>query len=624
MSVTDHMPPEAPLARPIQDLAAHYRDTSAPDLPPLPSRAGLWRAATFLPALVITLCVMAAFTDWFSLGGISGLEILLIGLIAVTFFWISLSVATVSVGIANLLRPAPERASRPVQPMSVALLVPAYNEVPWDVFGNAGAMLRALEAMDHGHDYALFILSDTRDTVLAEQELRAFANLRARLPGHVKLYYRRRAHNTDRKVGNLAEWVERWGAGFDAMVVLDADSLMSGAAIVGLTDALTRDPSAGLIQSFPQLFGARTLFGRVQQFASTIYGAALSEGLAQWADRDGNYWGHNAIIRTAAFASSAGLPRMNTMREKGTLILSHDFVEAGLLRRAGWSVRFAPRLGGSYEEVPATLIDYVLRDRRWCQGNLQHLRLLAAKGFKTVTRFHLFHGAMSYLLSPAWFVLLLVWALIGKGEEANVLRYFTGENPQVTWPEMAQVNNWMILAFMYGMLLAPKFMGATAIRQAGLRLRDVGGLGQFLLSFVSEIIISILYAPILMVQQSIAVLRSAAGITERWVPQSRQGGRYGWWTTLKFHSAETVVGAILITGMVYGLVTLWLVPIALSLAAAPFLSKLSGLDLTRWAWLGRQLGTQEVFAAPHIIRSARRERKTLQQVLEDSGGVAAE
>jgi len=395
--------------------------------------------------------------------------------------------------------------------MDVALLVPIYNEVPWDVFGNACAMLEALDAHQTQHRYTLFILSDTRDDIVAEQELRAFATLRARLPDRIRLHYRRRAMNTDRKVGNLADWVERWGGAHDAMLVLDADSLMSGDAIVALTDELSADPTAGLIQSFPQLMGAETLFPRVQQFASTIYGATLAEGLATWADREGNYWGHNAIIRTAAFASCAGLPKIRTNTGKGALILSHDFVEAGLLRRAGWGVRFSPRIRGSYEEVPATLIDYVIRDRRWCQGNLQHLKLLGSGGFHTVSRFHLLHGAVSYLLSPAWFALLLAWALIGTGTEQNVIRYFSGLNPQVQWPEMTAAHTTALLVFMYGMLLAPKALGAAAIGAMGVRVADLGGPIRFAASFLAELILSILYAPILMVQQTLAVLRTVLG-----------------------------------------------------------------------------------------------------------------
>ncbi|GFE63922.1 glucans biosynthesis glucosyltransferase MdoH [Litoreibacter roseus] len=617
------MPPLCPMERPIQDLHADYHDDDAPAL--AKGTATGWRLATFGPACVTTLALLAAFTDWFAMDGLTGFEGALIGLIAITFFWISLSVSTVTVGLVRLFwrRPAIV-AVGPIDPLEIALLVPVYNEVPAEVFGNACAMLEELSRADHPHHFTLFVLSDTQDDEIAAQELRAFAAVQSKLPDRTAIHYRRRPINTDKKVGNLADWVERWGGGYEAMLVLDADSLMSGRAILDLANALSADPSAGLIQSCPQLFGATTLFGRVQQFSNTIYGAALAEGLATWSDQEGNYWGHNAIIRTKAFASSAGLPRLNTLRSKGALILSHDFVEAGLLRRAGWGVRFMPRIRGSYEEVPATLIDYVRRDRRWCQGNLQHLNILNSKGFHSVTRFHLFHGAMGYLLSPAWFVLLTVWALIGKGEETNVIRYFYGTNPQVAWPEMTHANNIAILLFMYGMLLAPKGLGAIALSRAGMKLRDLGGLGQFLLSFLTEIVVSIAYAPILMIQQTIAVLRSIIGFKERWTPQQRGGGQYGVWTLVKFHAVETVIGAVLVLGMVYGLVTLWLLPIAISLAGAVPLSALSGLKLTRNSWLSRQLGTPEVFNAPRIIRRAMRERRALHDVLDTPATLPAE
>jgi len=278
---------------------------------------------------------------------------------------------------------------QPAVPSDIALLMPVYNEAAWDVFGNASAMLKELNNDPNGDRYTLFILSDTRKPELAAQEERAFAALQAEFYPKTVVYYRRRADNTDKKVGNIADWIENWGAAYEAMVVLDADSLMSGVAIRELAQALADDPDAGLIQSRPMLIGAQTLFGRVQQFSNSVYGWLSAEGVTSWSQHEGNYWGHNAIIRTRAFADSARLPYLRGRKGTKRLILSHDFVEAGLLRRAGWAVRLLPRVGGSYEETPQTLIDYVLRDRRWCHGNMQHLLLLAARGFHVISRIHL-------------------------------------------------------------------------------------------------------------------------------------------------------------------------------------------------------------------------------------------
>ena len=612
---TPMMPPESPLERPIQNLFAPYRDKDAPGVTSAPG-IGLWRLATFLPAIASTGVLIAAFVDWFGTEGLTTFEGFLIALVAMTFFWIALSVSTVTVGIINRLRDRKVvDESAPPAPLKVALLVPIYNEVPWDVFGNAVAMLEELEERDCVHDYTLFILSDTRDEAIAAQELQAMEEICRYLPAG-KVHYRRREDNVDRKVGNLADWTERWGGAYEAMLVLDADSLMAGSAISALADEMSRDPSAGLIQSFPQLFGAQSLFARVQQFSSAIYGSLLSEGLAKWTDREGNYWGHNAIIRTAAFASCAGLPRINTTRAKDALILSHDFVEAGLLRRAGWSVRFLPRIRGSYEEVPATLIDYVIRDRRWCQGNLQHLNILTSRGFHAVSRFHLFQGAMAYLLSPAWFMLLVFWAIIGNGSDANVITYFSDANPMFpTWPEMSSVNNFFILLFMYGMLLAPKFMGAGTYWMTGVSVKQLGGLKQFALSFLFEIVLSILFAPILMVQQTIAVIRTMIGYKETWKPQQRAGGKYPLSVLAKFHALETITGALLLSGMYLGIVSIWLLPIAFSLASAIPLSALSGVNLREMDWSRWHMGTPEEFDEPNIIRLARVNRSRLRSIL---------
>ncbi|MFT4699447.1 MAG: membrane glycosyltransferase [Yoonia sp.] len=609
------MPSAAAQKMPIQALDRPYHDATAPQTRAGP-RTVWWRAATFLPAIAATAALIVAFTDWFAMDGFSAFEGVVITLIAFTFFWIALSVSTSFLGVATLCLSRPRAAhDGPVPPMKVALLVPVYNEDTADVFGNAAAMLSALDEQDFVHSFDLFILSDTRDAAIAAKEERAFIALRTQLGLGSQVYYRRRADNVDRKVGNLADWVENWGGAYEAMLVLDADSLMAGEAIVGLADALAYDPSAGLIQSFPTLFGAQSVFGRVQQFSNCVYGAALAEGLAKWTDREGNYWGHNAIIRSAAFAACAGLPKVGNRKGNGRLILSHDFIEAGLLRRAGWSVRFLPRIGGSYEEVPATLIDYVLRDRRWCQGNLQHLRLIGSRGFNAVSRFHLISGAMGYLMSPAWFALLLVWTLIGNGQETNAIRYFSGFDPQVSWPVISTGNSLAILGFMYGMLLAPKLMSAGAASRSGINMRDMGGAFQFLGSLFAEILLSILFAPIMMVQQTIAVIRTTIGYQETWTPQQRRRGQYGMLIMLKFHIVETLMGALMIAGMAQGLVTLWLLPIAISLIGAVPLSAFSGVNLGAKGWSGRQMGTPEHLNAPRIIRVAMAERQRFAAVL---------
>ena len=302
------MPARNPIGMPEQDFRKPYHDKAAPDWKAQPS-SNIWKYAIFGPALFTTLLLLAAFTDWLSTGGLGPVEFFLITMVGLTFFWISVSVSTASMGLLNLFlkrktdqKPAAETKNS----LDVALLVPIYNETPSDVFGNAAAMWDELQHSDTNHNFSLFILSDTQDPEIAEQELHAMASLQATFPEGAQLYYRRRSQNTDRKTGNLAEWIEGWGGASEAMLVLDADSLMTGNAILSLANEMANDPSAGLIQSAPSLFGAKTLFARMQQFSNVTYGRLLAEGLSLWTNREANYWGHNAIIRTAAFASCAG------------------------------------------------------------------------------------------------------------------------------------------------------------------------------------------------------------------------------------------------------------------------------------------------------------------------------
>ncbi|WP_377069679.1 glucans biosynthesis glucosyltransferase MdoH [Roseovarius ramblicola] len=596
------MPPPAPLAHPVQDLRRAHRDPGAPGWK---RERGIWwrRAAAFLPAVATTGGLAWAFADWLSDGGMWWLERVLLALVTATFFWVALSVATATLGLGCHLLRRRGGTRGAVGPLDVALVVPVYNEQTADVFGNACAMIMALRDAGTAHRFDLYILSDTQDSAIARAERQAFTTLRNALPPELRVWYRRRADNSGRKVGNLRQWVETWGAAHDAMLVLDADSLMSARAITALADEMAADPGAGLIQSAPLVIGSETLFGRMQQFAGGVYGTLLSAGLAGWSGAESNYWGHNAILRTRAFADCAGLPRMPTLTgRRGALILSHDFVEAALLRRAGWAVRFVPGIEGSYEEPPATLIDYALRDRRWCHGNLQHLRLLGAKGLHIVSRFHLLHGAISYLLSPAWFILLVIWSLLGNGPD-SVITYFSADNPLYpVWPEMSGVQSGMILLFMYAMLLAPKAMGALAVLLGEVPVARFGGAGRFAASLLAEIVLSILFAPVMMVQQVVAVLRTVAGIRPIWSPQARKGGDYSAATVLKFHAPETVSGLLLAVGIASGLVSFWLAPIALSLGLAAPLSMLSG---RRLRWL---MATPELVSPPGILRRARESR----------------
>lgn len=623
------MPARAPLDMQPQDFNVQplLRGVTAM---PVARRSAVWRLAVFGPALIGTAMLVYGLHGWLAGAGMSGLEWALLTMIGATFVWVTLSVSTVGVAIAGLVArtDADMRPTGQIAPLDVALLVPIYNEVPWDVFGNASAMLDDLSRRKGPHRYTLFVLSDTRDEGIAAQEWQAFVRMRGnapdRIPNQINVHYRRRATNTDKKVGNLLDWITGWGAAHEGMIVLDADSLMSGRAIERLASELSVDPDAGLIQTFPMLIGAQTIFARLQQFSNIAYGWLLAEGLALWARSEGNYWGHNAIIRTRAFAQSAGLPHL-TRSGRSDLILSHDFVEAGLLRRAGWRVRFLPRVTGSFEETPGTLVDYTLRDRRWCRGNLQHLRLLGTKGLHPVSRFHLFHGAVAYLLSPAWFLLLIFWSLLGVDADTNVIRYFNEANPLFPdWPPaMSHIDSAVFLVIMYAMLLTPKITGAAIIAANPKAARVYGGRRAFLAAFGIEVLLSITYAPIMMIQQTKAVLSAVFTRSDPWSPQKRDASGYPLLTLIKFHWLETVLGLLLLTGLAAGLISIWLVPIMFSLVLAVPLSALSALNIARYAPPVLRMDSPNTLREPAIVARARRARAVIKgQILQTGEAVS--
>lgn len=617
------MPPPAPLAMPPQDLRV-----TPPRQVPVPRasrRTLMWRAIVFGSAGLALTLLLVQIGHWLAMGGLMALEMMLLALIGLTAIWILLTVATALAGLHALIFPPRTNGAKGGAPLSTALLVPVYNENTAQVFGNAAAMLRDLSHGPMQGQIALFILSDTQDEDIALREWRGFQALQATLPGDIAVYYRRRVPNTDRKVGNIRDWIEKWGGDWESFIVLDADSLMAGDTITALRHELAADRSAGLIQSFPRLIGAHSLFGRLQQFSNAAYGFLLAEGLSRWSGSEGNYWGHNAIIRTRAFAASAGLPHLRGRGGRSQMIWSHDFVEAALLRRAGWRVRFLPRISGSYEESPPTLIDHVLRDRRWCQGNLQHLRLLGTRGLHPVSRFHMFHGAVAYLMSPAWFVLLLIWASLGTGHDTSVISYFSDTNPLYPmWPELDGQQSVLFLSVMYGMLLAPKLLGIVVILLSGARRRSFGGVVRFLPTALAELLGSIAYAPVQMVQQTQTVLRIALGLRVGWTPQNRDGStHYTLATFIKFHFVETFAGAVLLAGMVTGLVSVWLLPIALSLCAAIPLSMLSGVVLPAEHKLGRWLASPQHITPPRIWRHASDARENLRVIEATAPAVTA-
>ncbi len=405
---------------------------------------------------------------------------------------------------------------------ATAIVMPIHNEDTERVFAGLKAIYLSLRATGKLKHFQMFVLSDTTDPDIAAQEERHWWELRAWLNAHDRLHYRRRKTNTGRKAGNLMDFCRQWGEQFDHMIVLDADSIMHGQTILQLVRTMQANPKAGIIQTVPLPVNQETLFARILQFSSRLCSELLTTGQSFWQLDAGNYFGHNAIIRIQPFMEHCQLPILPGSGPLAGEILSHDFVEAALMRRAGWAVWNLPEGRGSYEEMPSNILDYAKRDRRWCQGNLQHLRLLTAKGLHPLSRLHFLLGVMAYVSSPLW-LLLTSLGLLQLIDQANTeLDYFPpGYHLFPLWPVFKTTEAISLFAVTIGMLLTPKLLALVLAMLNAKRRASFGGGGILLCSTSLEIIFAALLAPVMMVFHSLFVISILSGYSISWNAQPR-------------------------------------------------------------------------------------------------------
>lgn len=502
-------------------------------------------------------------------------------LFLLNFSWIAIAFSSGVLGFMSLLRRPRNMIAVPQSlDTRTAVIMPIYNEAPARVYGAMQAMAEDVLKTGLARHFDFIFLSDTTDPSIWVAEERAFYALRERISPEIKLFYRHRSKNTARKAGNISDFVTRWGGAYDHMVVLDADSLMTGEAITGLVALMEKDANAGIIQTLPLIINRSTVFARVQQFAARIYGPVIAEGLRLWMHRDGNYWGHNAIIRTKAFADHCGMPDLTGKPPFGGHILSHDFVEAALIRRAGWAVYMVPGLVGSYEESPPSLIDLAARDRRWCQGNLQHSRVISSDGFHWATRQHFATGIFGYLASPLWLLQLVVGIILTLQVTYFRPEYFTREfSLYPTWPRFDAERSLMLFATTMGILLAPKFFGLIVALFDSKTRRGSGGGIALVLSTITEILMSALFAPIMMVIQSGAVFDIIVGRDTGWNAQRRDDGTIPFKDIVRRHRSHVVLGFV--TGISAFLIApslaAWMSPTIIGLILAIQVSHMSGM-----------------------------------------------
>ncbi len=624
-----NMPDEDPLAMPAQRLF-HF-DAARERRKPLRRFAVPWlsRLIVFGGGLALTYWGGYEMYRVIDVGGISFLKWMLLVLFVANFSWIALAFSAGVVGFLHLLftrwRPPapPEKLTT-----RTAVLMPIFNETPSRVFGAMEAIHEDVEASGHGAAFDWFFLSDSTDPDVWIAEERAFIALRRKLGPNARLFYRHRPKNEARKAGNIADFVSRWGGSYGHMLVLDADSVMAGSAIVALAAAMEADPDAGIIQTLPLIINRNTLFARVQQFAARIYGPVIADGLACWMGRDGNYWGHNAIIRTAAFAAHCGLPHLRGRPPFGGHIMSHDFVEAALIRRAGYSVTMIPSLPGSYEECPPSLIDVAMRDRRWCQGNLQHISVLPARGLHPASRQHFVTGIMNYVASPLWLAQLLIGIVIVV--QASYIRpeYFTREFTLFpAWPVFDAERSLRLFGVTMAVLLAPKLFGLILSLIDGPTRRGAGGAVRLILSTLFEVVMSALLAPIMMMVHAGHVMHFLFGFDTGWEPQRRDDGSVAFKAIIRRHRSHVAMGILmLISGlMISPSLAAWMSPTIAGLILAIALSWATGLKSLGLAVkrLGL-LATPEESAPPRVAARANELSQALAaQGFDDADGLRA-
>ncbi|HXO68019.1 MAG TPA: glucans biosynthesis glucosyltransferase MdoH [Bradyrhizobium sp.] len=585
----EFLPTESPLAMSTQALHDFPDQHRAGQSGPAP--VSLRRAYILIGTAALTLAGCYEMYDVLKVGGVTILEAMVLGLFVLLFAWIAFSFMSNLAGFfVLLLRMRDPLGIDPKAPLPSihgmnAMLLPTYNEDPYRIMARLRAIWESVEETGYGRQFSWFILSDTTDPSIWIAEEKCFLQLRNELGAGI--FYRHRAQNTARKSGNIEDWVRRFGAGYDHMIILDADSLMTGDTIVRLAEAMERLPAVALIQTLPVVVNARTLFARLQQFAGRLYGPPIAAGIAWWHASEGNYWGHNAIIRVAAFAQDAGLPELKGRKPFGGHILSHDFVEAALMRRGGWDIRMAPGLGGSFEECPPSLLDFAARDRRWCQGNLQHLAVLPARRLNWVSRLHLLTGIGAYLTAPMWLIFLVLGILISLQAQFVRPEYFSkGFSLFPTWPAQDPVlAAWVFLGTM-GLLLLPKLLAYMLLLTHAESRKQFGGGFRALIGILIETLLSGLIAPVMMIFQSVAVGEILLGRDAGWQVQRRNDGEVPRREVIRKYALPSVIGVVMaVSAYAVSLpLLLWMAPVIAGLVLAipiAILSSTAGSDLRR-------------------------------------------
>ncbi|HET6725196.1 MAG TPA: glucans biosynthesis glucosyltransferase MdoH [Gammaproteobacteria bacterium] len=576
-----------------------------------------WRRAALVRhfLMFVLVAVQTAFTGIYMVQilpyhGQTALEAAVLVTFIGLFAWISIGFWTAFAGFFTLLfnlrrlaitRICEARGSDHAPLARTAILMPIYNEDPRRVFAGLRTTYLSLQKTGQLEHFQFFVLSDTTDAARSVQEELEWSEFCRSLGAFGRVHYRRRRTHIKRKSGNIGDFCRRWGATFTYMIVFDADSVMAGPTLVKMVQMMEVRPEAGIIQTPPVTANRVSLFARIQQFANRVYGPMFTAGVHFWQLGECYYWGHNAIIRIKPFIEHCGLSRLPGNGPLGGEILSHDFVEAALMRRAGWEVWVAYDLGGSYEETPPTLLDELKRDRRWCQGNLQHLRLLGTRGLSAAHRAMFVNGVMAYASAMIWLLFLILSTAEVAVQALTPVKYFSSK-PSLfpIWPEWHP--NWALALVVStaGLLFLPKILSWALTVLKPPPTRCFGGFFRLTFSVLLETIVASLLAPIRMLFHAKFVLTTLIGRQVKWGAQVREDAETGWLTAIRYHGGATVI-AIIWAGGVYWLNPAffwWLAPIVSALVFSIPLSVF--LSRVRLGRLARRAG---LFTIPEEIEA---------------------
>ncbi|WP_406721365.1 MULTISPECIES: glucans biosynthesis glucosyltransferase MdoH [Thioclava] len=565
-------------------------------------RLFLWALRSFAIALSL-VAGGGAFVLFLQFGSADGLDVFDVVravLILISTLWLAWGAVQALIGLTTRAKPPKYDANAPIEGRTV-ILMPVYNEDPLYTFTRLAAMDASLQDAQAragtSAEVHFAILSDTRNDLTARREEQLFAKLVAERNGMGRYYYRRRENNTGKKAGNIEDFITRSGGAYDFALILDADSLMEGETILQMARRMEAEPRLGLLQTLPKVIRARSHFGRAMQFSAAFFSPVFARGLAMMQGRTGPFWGHNAMVRTRAFAECCGLPTLRGKPPFGGHVMSHDYVEAALLARGGWIVRLDDDLEGSFEEGPENIVDHAKRDRRWCQGNLQHSRVINAPGLRMWSRFVFAQGIMAYIAPLFWLAFIL--ASIGAMAFVAPPNYFPEPNwPFPYFPPSEASKAIGLFIGIIGLLLLPKMLIAARAWLDG-TARGFGGGANALAGTVCELLISSVNAPILLMFSTRSVLQVLFGADGGWPTNNRGDGTLGFRDGFKASWWIVLIGALgLWATWVYapGLFW-WLSPVGIPMILAPFI-----ISMTSRTAKGNLFGTPtEYHAAPIMV-----------------------